>query len=61
MNAKMSAFKCIVHSYKCNCLLNKENIENSYFPNDKTCHYAENYLDNLDNVPKLQCEIEKQF
>ena len=42
MNEKMAAFKYIVQCYKCNCLVIKENRENSYFPNDKTCHYAEN-------------------
>ena len=42
MNEKMAAFKYIVQCYKCNCLAIKENRENSYFPNDKTCHYAEN-------------------
>ena len=41
MNEKMAAFKYIVQCYKCNCLVIKENRENSYFPNDKTCHYAE--------------------
>ena len=48
MNEKMAAFKYIVQCFKCNCLLIKENRENSHFPNDKTCHYAENmsYLDN---------------
>ena len=42
MNEKMAAFKYIVQCYKCNCLLIEENRENSHFPNDKTCHYAEN-------------------
>ena len=42
MNEKMAAFKYIVQCYKCNCLLIKENRENSYFLNDKTYHYAEN-------------------
>ena len=38
---KMTAFKYIVQCYKCICSLIKENRENSYFRNDKTCHYAE--------------------
>ena len=42
MNARMTAFKNIVQCYECNSLLIKENRENSYFANDKTCHYAEN-------------------
>ena len=42
MNDKMAAFKYIVQCYKCNCSLIEENREYSYFPSDKTCHYAEN-------------------
>ena len=42
MNEKMAAFKNISQCYKCNCLLIKEDRENSYFPNNKTYYYAEN-------------------
>ena len=42
MNEKMAAFKYIVQCYKRNCLVIKENRENSYFPNGKTGHYAKN-------------------
>ena len=42
MKAKMKAFKYIVQFYKWNCFLIKERRENSYFPNDKPSHFAEN-------------------
>ena len=54
MNAKMTAFKCIVQCYKCNCLLIKEIEKTVIFQTrkavimQKTCHF----LDNLDNIPK---------
>ena len=58
MNTKMTAFKNVVQCYKSNSLLIKENRKNSYFANDKTCHYAENmsFFGNLDNVLKLLCK-----
>ena len=40
MSEKMAAFKYIVQCYKTsaiNCLLIKENRENSHFPNDIQC------------------------
>ena len=50
----MTAFKCIVQCYKCNCLLFKEIEKKVIFRTrkpvimQKTFHF----LDNLDNVPK---------
>ena len=43
MNERMTALKYIVQCYKCNRSLIQTKIEKKVcFPNEKTCHYAEN-------------------